>query len=50
LLASLQSTNVAVGYGVLFAGATIAAVPMIIIFLAFQKYFTKGLTLGAVKG
>jgi ABC-type glycerol-3-phosphate transport system permease component len=28
----------------------IATVPTIIVFLAFQKYFIKGITLGAVKG
>ena len=27
-----------------------AAVPIIIVFLAFQKYFTQGITMGAVKG
>lgn len=32
------------------AGATLASVPIITIFLIFQKYFTKGITLGAVKG
>ena len=37
-------------YGILFAGATIAAVPMLVVFLSFQKYFTSGITLGALKG
>lgn len=32
------------------AGATVAAVPMIVIFLLFQNYFTQGITAGAVKG
>ena len=31
------------------AGATVAAIPMLIVFLAFQKYFTRGITVGAVK-
>ena len=31
-------------------GAALAAVPIIIIFLIFQKYFTKGIAMGAVKG
>jgi multiple sugar transport system permease protein len=31
------------------AGATVAAVPMLLIFICFQKYFTKGLAGGAVK-
>lgn len=30
-------------------GATVAAIPMLIIFLLFQRYFTGGLTMGAVK-
>jgi len=32
------------------AGANIATIPTIIVFLAFQRYFIKGITLGAVKG
>ena len=37
-------------YGIQLAGASVASIPMIIIFLMFQKNFTKGITLGAVKG
>ena len=37
-------------FGLIMAGATLASVPIITIFLIFQKYFTKGITLGAVKG
>lgn len=48
-IASLQNELIA-DYGVLFAGATIAAVPMITVFIVFQRYFTRGLTLGSVKG
>lgn len=40
----------ATNYGVLMAGATFAAVPILIIFLIFQKYFAQGITMGAVKG
>ena len=36
--------------GLIMAGAALAAVPIIIIFLIFQKYFTKGIAMGAVKG
>ncbi|MFD0826461.1 carbohydrate ABC transporter permease [Neobacillus sp. M.A.Huq-85] len=32
------------------AGATVAAVPMLVIFILFQRYFTKGLAIGAEKG
>jgi multiple sugar transport system permease protein len=31
------------------AGATIAAIPMLLVFLLFQRYFTTGITAGAVK-
>jgi multiple sugar transport system permease protein len=48
-VATLQSENV-VQYGPLMAGATLSALPMILIFVVFQKYFTRGITLGAVKG
>ncbi len=39
-----------VDYGLMMAGAAYGAIPMITIFLFFQKYFVKGLTVGAVKG
>jgi multiple sugar transport system permease protein len=32
------------------AGATVAAIPMLVIFIIFQQYFTRGLAIGAVKG
>ena len=37
-------------YGRLMAGATLAALPTVVIFLAFQRYFLQGITIGAVKG
>jgi multiple sugar transport system permease protein len=37
-------------YGSLMAGSVIAALPMFVVFLAFQRYFLRGLTVGAVKG
>lgn len=36
--------------GVAMAGAVLVALPMIIFFFSFQRYFVGGLTLGAVKG
>ena len=48
-IASLQN-DLITDYGVVFAGATIAAIPMITVFIMFQRYFTMGLTLGSVKG
>jgi multiple sugar transport system permease protein len=37
-------------WGIIFSGATLAAVPMIIFFLVFQKYFLEGVRMGALKG
>jgi multiple sugar transport system permease protein len=37
-------------YGIGMAGAVLATLPVLLIFLRFQKYFTKGITMGAVKG
>ena len=48
-IAKMQAEN-STDYGLIMAGATLAAVPIITVFLIFQKYFTKGITMGAVKG
>lgn len=48
-LAYLQSTLLT-EYGLLMAGAAFAAIPMFIIFFSFQKYFLRGVTVGALKG
>ncbi|WP_083632402.1 ABC transporter permease subunit [Domibacillus antri] len=37
-------------YGAMMAGAVLTAIPMFIVFLVLQKYFLKGITIGAVKG
>jgi multiple sugar transport system permease protein len=37
-------------YNLLAAGALLAAVPSVLVFIAFQKHFVRGLTLGSVKG
>ena len=37
-------------WGLVFAASAIAIVPVIVVFLAFQRYFVQGLTSGAVKG
>jgi multiple sugar transport system permease protein len=39
-----------VEYGILMAGSVVASLPIIVIFLAFQKYFTAGIAVSAVKG
>lgn len=37
-------------YGAIMAGATVGALPMVILFFSLQKYFLQGITIGAVKG
>lgn len=48
-IATLQA-EFATNYGVLMAGATFAALPIVLVFLLFQNAFTQGITMGAVKG
>ena len=48
-IAKMQAEN-ATDYGLIMAGAALASIPIIIVFIIFQKYFTKGITMGAVKG
>ena len=48
-IATMQGES-SIDFGLLMAGAALASVPIIIVFLIFQKYFTKGITMGAVKG
>lgn len=44
------SGNNAVQWGVVFAASAIAVIPVVVVFLVFQRYFVQGLTSGAVKG
>ena len=48
-IATMQAEP-SIDLGLLMSGAALAAVPIIIVFLIFQKYFTKGIAMGAVKG
>lgn len=48
-IATMQGEN-STDFGLLMAGSALASVPIIVVFLIFQKYFTKGITMGAVKG
>lgn len=48
-IATMQAETT-IDMGLLMSGAALAAIPIIIVFLIFQKYFTQGITMGAVKG
>ena len=48
-IATMQGEN-STDFGLLMAGSALASIPIIVVFLVFQKYFTKGITMGAVKG
>ena len=48
-IAKLQS-EMSNDFGLIMAGAALGAIPIIAIFLMFQKYFTQGIAMGAVKG
>jgi multiple sugar transport system permease protein len=37
-------------YGLHMAAAVLAAIPVIVVFFAFQRYFLRGVTVGALKG
>ena len=49
-IAKVSRTQFDINYGLLMAGATFGAIPMTAIFLFFQRYFVRGLTMGALKG
>lgn len=49
-LAYVRTSEFGTNYGLLLAGAALAAIPMIIFFFAFQRYFMQGLRIGAIKG
>lgn len=48
-IARLQG-EMSTDFGLIMAGAALAAVPIVVVFIAFQKYFTQGIAMGAVKG
>lgn len=49
-LSFVHTSEFGTNYGLLLAGAALAAIPMIVFFFAFQKYFMQGLRIGAIKG
>jgi ABC-type glycerol-3-phosphate transport system permease component len=48
-LTMFQGENVT-EWALLFAGTSIATVPIILLFLGLQKYYLAGMTSGALKG
>ena len=48
-IANLQG-EMSSDFGLIMAGAALAAIPIVVVFIAFQKYFTQGIAMGAVKG
>jgi multiple sugar transport system permease protein len=48
--ALLANRELRVNFGALMAAATYMALPMLIVFFAFQRYFLRGVTIGGVKG
>ncbi len=48
--ATLANRELRVNYGALMAAATYIALPMLVVFFAFQRYFLRGITIGGVKG
>jgi ABC-type glycerol-3-phosphate transport system permease component len=48
-IATFQGQH-ATQWGLVFAASLIAVIPVLVVFIAFQRYFVQGLTSGAVKG
>ncbi|MBM3135513.1 MAG: carbohydrate ABC transporter permease [Chloroflexi bacterium] len=49
-LSFIHTGEFGTNYGLLMAGAALAAIPMIIFFFSFQRYFMAGIRIGALKG
>jgi multiple sugar transport system permease protein len=49
-VALLANRELRVNYGAMMAAGTYMAIPMLLVFFAFQRYFLKGITIGGVKG
>lgn len=49
-VSKLVSTLTSFDLGLAMAGATVAFLPMLIVFVMFQRYFVKGISVGALKG
>jgi multiple sugar transport system permease protein len=49
LALSVLNSQFGTRFGMIMAGAVVATTPMLVIFLAFQKYFMKGITIAGLK-
>lgn len=49
-LATLKGLGYVIPYGVLLAGAMFGALPAVVLFLVFQRWFVSGILSGALKG
>lgn len=49
-LATLQEAFGTLDYGLQMAGATLAVIPILVVYLAMQRHFIAGITMGSVKG
>lgn len=45
-----QGITQQIDYGVIMAGALVCSLPIVVLFIALQRFFIQGLTMGAVKG
>lgn len=50
ILANLNSSASGNNYQLLFSGAVVSCIPMVIVYLILQKFFIKSMSIGAVKG
>jgi multiple sugar transport system permease protein len=49
-LATMEDPHGAVDYGLLMAGATVAVLPVVLVYALMQRHFISGITMGGVKG
>jgi multiple sugar transport system permease protein len=45
-----RGTYGAVNYGLLLAGAVIAMIPCVVVYVSLQRFYVRGLVSGALKG
>jgi multiple sugar transport system permease protein len=46
----MEDPHGAVDYGLLMAGATVAVLPVVLVYALMQRHFISGITMGGVKG